>query len=194
MDIVLEDLCKSFDGHVVLDHLSRAFPGGRITCVVGPSGCGKTTLLHVILGLLSPDQGRVLGVPHGPVPTVFQEDRLIEHFCAEANVRLVLPKSFPWDAVRAALNDVGLDGSSPQPVREMSGGMRRRVALVRALLADGPLVLMDEPFKGLDAQTRRKAVDFALPRLRGRTALVVTHDPSEIALLGAERFDLQRKG
>lgn len=192
LDIVLCDLCKSFDGNVVIDHLSYTFPGG-ITCILGPSGCGKTTLLKMILGLTVPDHGRILGVPRGPIPTVFQEDRLIEPLSAADNVRLVLPKSHPASAIRDVLEHLGLDAASPQPVREMSGGMRRRVALARALLADGPLVVMDEPFKGLDEETRRKAAALTRSKLTGRTVLIVTHDPDEVALLNANRFDLHRQ-
>lgn len=192
VDIILDNVCKSFDDHVVFDHLSHVFPSGRITCILGPSGCGKTTLLHLILGLLSPDRGRILGVPSGPIPTVFQEDRLIEHLSAEANVRLVLPRTFPRSTVRAALSNMGLDEASAQPARKLSGGMRRRIALTRALLAEGSLILMDEPFKGLDPQTRRRVIDFTLLKLQGRTALIVTHDSDEIALLGADRFEITK--
>ena len=98
---------------------------------------------------------------------------------------------FPLRACAMRWRKWGLaEALGPGPVRELSGGMRRRVAIVRALLADAPLVLMDEPFKGLDAATRDSAIRFAHAHLAGRTAIVVTHDPVEPRLLGASAFVL----
>lgn len=191
MPIELHSLCKSFDGRGILQNLSASFPDGQITCIVGPSGCGKTTLLNLILGLLLPDSGEITGLPSGRIAAVFQEDRLIEHLSPLANSRLVLPRSFPESEILHALESVGLKDAARQPVRELSGGMKRRAALVRALLTDSPLIVMDEPFKGLDAETRETVIRFAKPRLRGRTALIVTHDPAEAKMLGAEIFELK---
>ncbi len=191
MPIELHSLCKSFDGRGILQNLSASFPDGQITCIVGPSGCGKTTLLNLILGLLLPDSGEITGLPSGRIAAVFQEDRLIEHLSPLANIRLVLPRSFPESEILHALESVGLKNAARQPVRELSGGMKRRAALVRALLTDSPLIVMDEPFKGLDAETRETVIRFAKPRLRERTALIVTHDPAEAKMLGAEIFELK---
>lgn len=189
MPIILENLCRSFDGREVLSALNHRFPDGRITCIVGPSGCGKTTLLRIIMGLLPPDAGQVSGVP-SRMSAVFQEDRLIEHLSAAGNLRAVLRRGFPERELSQALQAVGLDPLILQPVRTLSGGQKRRVAILRAVLTDAPLVLMDEPFKGLDSATRQSVVDFILPRLSGRTVLLVSHDPSEAELLGAELFDM----
>ena len=191
MPIELHSLSKSFDGRGVLQNLSASFPDGQITCIVGPSGCGKTTLLNLILGLLAPDSGEITGLPSGRIAAVFQEDRLIEHLSPLSNIRLVLRRGFPEGEILHALEAVGLKDAARQPVRELSGGMKRRAALVRALLTDCPLIVMDEPFKGLDAETREAVIRFAKPRLRGRTALIVTHDPAEAKMLGAEIFELK---
>ena len=185
MDLIIENLRKSYDGRVVLGGLSHAFPHGALTCVTGRSGCGKTTLLRLIAGLEAPDGGSVVGVPEGGISMVFQEDRLPPQLSAADCLRCVLKKDPRREAAIAeALEALGLDGTSPQPVREFSGGMRRRVALARALLFPSPLVLLDEPFKGLDADTRRRAVAFTLPRLADRTTLLVTHDPEDVADFG----------
>lgn len=185
MDLIIENLRKSYDGRVVLGGLSHAFPHGALTCVTGRSGCGKTTLLRLIAGLETPDGGSVVGVPEGGISMVFQEDRLPPQLSAADCLRCVLKKDPRREAAIAeALEALGLDGTSPQPVREFSGGMRRRVALARALLFPSPLVLLDEPFKGLDADTRRRAVAFTLPRLADRTTLLVTHDPEDVADFG----------
>lgn len=191
MPIEVVNLSKSFDGRPVLSNLSLAFPDGRITCILGPSGCGKTTLLNLILGLLSPDGGEIRGVPLGRIATVFQENRLIDHLSAQSNVRIVRRRGFPEAEILRALESVGLGEAARQPVRELSGGMQRRVALVRALLADSPLVIMDEPFKGLDADTRAAAVAFTRRMLKGRTALIVTHDPAEAVMLDADVLELK---
>lgn len=193
MAIELFNLSKSFDGQPVLSGLNHAFPDNRITCICGPSGCGKTTLLNLMLGLLSPDSGEINGLPQGRIAAVFQEDRLIDHLSALSNVRIVLRRGYPERDILRALEAVGLGKAARQPVRELSGGMRRRVALVRALLADSPLVLMDEPFKGLDTDTRAAVIAFTRKMLAGRTALIVTHDPAEPDMLGADIFTLDQK-
>ena len=174
---------------MVLDGFSHTFPGGRITAVEGKSGCGKTTLLRLIAGLERPDGGAIRGVPDGGLSMMFQEDRLPPQLTAAGCLRTVLKKTPERDdRIDAALAALGLSDAPNQPVREFSGGMRRRVALARALLYPSPLVLLDEPFKGLDAATRRAAVDFARPLLAGRTVLLVTHDPEDADAFEALRL------
>ena len=193
MNLELRHIRKAYGDHVVLEDLSRAFPEGRVTCVMGRSGCGKTTLLRLIAGLEAPDAGEILGRP-GPkegVAMVFQESRLPPQLNAAACLRCALPKTGGREArIDAALRALGLAGDLDKPVREFSGGMRQRVSLARALLYPSPLILLDEPFKGLDAATRDAALAFARPLLRGRTALLVTHDPADAAALDAEVFAL----
>ena len=191
MNLTLQNLRKAYDGHVVLDGLSHTFPQGTLTCVTGRSGCGKTTLLRLIAGLETPDAGRVLGVPEGGISMVFQEDRLPPQLDAADCLRCVLKRDAQREArIAGALASLGLAEASGQPVSEYSGGMRRRVALARALLFPSPLVLLDEPFKGLDAATRRRAIDFCRPLLAGRTTLLVTHDPEDIADFRGNRLEL----
>ena len=191
MNLTLQNLRKAYDGHIVLNSLSHTFFQGTLTCVTGRSGCGKTTLLRLIAGLETPDVGRVLGVPEGGVSMVFQEDRLPPQLDAADCLRCVLKRDARREArIAGALASLDLAEASGQPVREYSGGMRRRVALARALLFPSPLVLLDEPFKGLDAATRRRAIDFCRPLLAGRTTLLVTHDPEDIADFQGNRLEL----
>lgn len=188
MDLILKDLTKSYGGHLVLNRFSHTFPRGRITAVEGRSGCGKTTLLRLIAGLELPDGGSITGVPEGGIAMMFQEDRLPPQLTAAGCLKAVLKRSEGLDAkIDAALRALGLGDDLDKPVREFSGGMKRRVALARALLYPSNLVLLDEPFKGLDAATRKAAVEFARPLLAGRTTLLVTHDPED-----ADAFDAQR--
>ena len=192
MDLILHSLRKSYDGHVVLDGLNHVFPNGTLTCVTGRSGCGKTTLLRLIAGLEAPDGGRVTGVPEGGISMVFQEDRLPPKLSAANCLRCMLKKGPEREArINEALSALGLAEVANQAVSEFSGGMRRRVALARALLFPSPLVLMDEPFKGLDDATRARAVEFSLPLLAGRTVLLVTHDPRDIAGFGGGLLRLE---
>lgn len=185
-DIVLTEVTKRFAENTVLLKRSFRFPEGRISCVMGPSGVGKTTLLLLIAGLLKADSGEISGVPER-IAFVFQEDRLCEDFNAAANVRLVTGRSVKPQKIREALLGLGLpEESLSQPVREFSGGMKRRVAIARALLYSPELLLMDEPFKGLDEELRRKVMDEIKARFRGKTVILVTHDPEEAAYLGGD--------
>ena len=187
MNLEVINLTKSFDGRPVLSGLSHAFPEGRVSCILGRSGVGKTTLLRLVAGLEKPDAGRVLGVPEGGLSMLFQEDRLPPQLTAAGCLRCVLPKAPDREArIEEALRALEVNGEPGQPVREFSGGMARRVALARALLYPSPLVLLDEPFKGLDAATRDRAVAFARPLLAGRTTLLVTHDEADVSAFDAD--------
>ncbi len=187
MKLEVINLTKSFDGRPVLSGLSHTFPEGRVSCILGRSGVGKTTLLRLVAGLEKPDAGRVLGVPEGGLSMLFQEDRLPPQLTAAGCLRCVLPKAPDREArIEEALRALEVNGEPDQPVREFSGGMARRVALARALLYPSPLVLLDEPFKGLDAATRDRAVAFARPLLAGRTTLLVTHDEADVSAFDAD--------
>ena len=190
MDIVVKKLCKSFDGKDVLTDFSHIFPGGKVTCIVGSSGCGKTTLLNLMLNLIRPDSGSIEGLSGRTIAAVFQEDRLLEHCSPAANLRAVLRSREAIAQIPDALRAVGLGNASDKPVRTLSGGMKRRVAILRALLTDADVLLMDEPFKGLDADTRDAVIRWMLPRTAGKTVIIVTHTPAEASLLGGEILEL----
>ena len=158
MEIAVKHLCKSFGGRTVLRDLTfTAGPG--ITAVMAPSGTGKTTLLRILLGLERPDSGTVEGLAGKRLTAVFQEDRLLEHLSAEGNLRFVLGRAYDPAAARALLDRLGLPDTGPQPVREFSGGMKRRLALARALLAPFDALALDEPFTGVDPARVRRLMD-----------------------------------
>ena len=179
-------ICKAFDGHPVLENISFDFPEGAVTALRGPSGCGKTTLVNIILGLLKPDAGEVRMPANARVAAVFQEDRLIEHFSAAQNVRLAAPASVTDAQIRAALNGLGLADEGEKRVSQFSGGMRRRVAVIRAALYQPQVLLLDEPFKGLDDDMRAKTAAFLCRTCAQATTILVTHDGTEAALMGAQ--------
>lgn len=189
MDITVSKINKSFDGRPVLTDFSAQFPAGEISCIMGRSGCGKTTLLNIILGLLRPDSGEVKGVPK-KMSCIFQEDRLCGDFSAVANVRIACPQKTDKAEIEAQLSSIGLGDSLYRPVRDLSGGMKRRVAIVRAMMAESELVIMDEPFKGLDEATKLLAVHFVKNGIRGKTAIMVTHEENEIELMGGQLIKL----
>ncbi|HBK86792.1 MAG TPA: sulfate transporter [Firmicutes bacterium] len=192
MDIVVSDLTKSFGTNRVLDKCNATFPEHETTCLMGPSGCGKTTLLNILMGLTCPDSGTVQGVPQLK-SAVFQEDRLCENFNAVANVRLVCDKSVDDSLIIKHLEDIGLKDSLRQPVSELSGGMKRRVAIVRAILAESDILFLDEPFKGLDEETKRATMQYVRDNIKGRTVILVTHNIEEARVFAAQLVTMKGK-
>ena len=179
----IQHLCKSFDGKMVLDHVSLTLESGGTACLMAPSGRGKTTLLRCIAGLEAPDSGQITDLPER-IAYVFQEDRLCDGFSAVDNIRLVTGKALGEGEIRRHLEELGLAGSLDQPVRELSGGMRRRVVISRAVCFGADLLLLDEPFKGLDDEARQQTAYYIL-RHRGAAAILcVTHDREDAAALG----------
>lgn len=190
-DLILRDISKSYGDRQVLTHFSAVFPAGETTCILGPSGCGKTTLLRLILALEQPDAGEILGRTQA-TSAVFQENRLFESFTALSNVAAVLSGSRRARQAAAGdcLTELGLGDSLHLPVAALSGGMKRRVAIARALMAPGGLLVLDEPFSGLDADTKAAVLYCVQCRSQGVTTILVTHDPGEAQALGARILHL----
>ena len=187
-DIILENVNKSYQNKAVLSSLSLRLAEGGIYGIMAPSGYGKTTLLRLLAGLESADSGEIRGLP-SHCSMVFQEDRLCEEADAVKNARLGRRNATREEA-EALLVRLGLDGHTAKRVSELSGGMRRRVSIARALLSDAPLLLLDEPFKGLDEELRAKVIAEMRPYLVGRTVVLVTHDAEEAEAMGAEILSL----
>lgn len=178
MCITLEGVCRVFDGHSVLHNLSLTLPDKGAVCFFGSSGCGKTTLLRLICGLDKPDSGRV-NVPKGlRFSCHFQEDRLLPWYTAAENLRLVGAEPLPWlDRVRLA------DAAKLYP-SELSGGMRRRVSLARALAYESDVLVLDEPVRELDAPTAEAMLELIRQEKGDRLLLLVTHDRAQAEKLG----------
>lgn len=187
-DIVLSDVSKSFGDHVVLKNLSMCFPAGNVSCITAPSGAGKTTLLRLLCGLEIPDTGEISGTENVRFGIVFQEDRLFPWGSAVGNV-CFSNRNLSKVKTKEAMHAIGLM-ESEQKASELSGGMARRVALLRALLSENDILLLDEPFKGLDEETRAQVIDYFLSHRNGRTVILVTHDPKEAEAMGAKVFSL----
>ena len=192
-DLVLNGIGKAFDGRRVLENVSLRFPAGSVTCILGPSGCGKTTLLRIAAGLEQPDAGTVDGRPD-QISFVFQEDRLCEEFSAVTNVRLAAGKNLTKEEIARHLTEIGLGNDLDKPVRDFSGGMKRRVAIVRAVCCPADLLFLDEPFKGLDEKLRLAVIGYIREHSRGKTVICVTHEPEDAERLGGQIVELEKIG
>lgn len=186
-DIILRKISKSFGNKKVLSDFSEVIPHGKTTVIMGESGCGKTTLVNIIMGLEQLDGGEISGIPE-KISAVFQDDLLCEDFSSVSNIRAITGRGITKEKIAEALKLLELtDKDILCPVRELSGGMKRRVAIARAILADSELIIMDEPFKGLDEGTRRNTIDFVLQETENRTLIVITHSPEEAELLVSDK-------
>lgn len=168
--IALENVWKSFGEQNVLSGKSAFYERGRIYYLTEPSGSGKTTLLRIIAGLDRPDSGSVRTKAFFSM--VFQEDRLCREYSAVKNVEMVTGDG---RAAREALEQLLEPEALDKPCGELSGGMKRRVALVRAMEADSDCVLLDEPFTGLDSETLARTEEYIRRKQNGRTLIIATH-------------------
>lgn len=191
--IELKDVSVAFQGRSVLEHCSLLVPDGGHTAVMGPSGSGKTTLLRLIAGQLAPDQGSVT-VSHGRISYMYQEPRLLPWLTAEENVNLVLSdKPETMDTARQWLAAVGLADAMKKRPAELSGGMRQRVSLARALAYDGDLFLLDEPLSSLDEAMAAELLDLLKQYTQGKSMIFVTHSPEQAKVLGGEIYRMHDK-
>ncbi|MDF2540938.1 MAG: hypothetical protein K0S47_656 [Herbinix sp.] len=190
MDIQVLNVSKKFDQNQVLHNINLHLKEGKISVLMGPSGRGKTTLINLMMGLMKPDQGEIRGLKGKRVAAVFQEDRLIEHLDAVFNVKLVCNSSITLDIIEKEFEKVGLTEYQDKPVASLSGGMRRRVAIVRAILADSDIIILDEPFKGLDEELKKKVILYVKDHTVDKTVIVVTHEKEEATLLNAKIIPL----
>ena len=163
----------------VLNDLSLTFPTGKMIAVMGPSGCGKTTLLRLIAGLILPSSGNVTRETES-ISYLFQDTALLPWLTAAENVNLVLSdgKETLGEAVEW-LRRVDLSDEANTYPASLSGGMRQRVALARALSTDAELLLLDEPFRGMDEELHAKMRELVLACRKGKTTILVTHDAKD---------------
>ena len=175
--LMLKDLCFSYDAEPVFKSVTYRFADGRITAITGPSGSGKTTLLYLLAGLKKPTGGTIVN-DHTRCAVIFQEPRL-----------------FPWMTVLENIKTVGVDDAQARALlsalfegdnvvekypSELSGGMKQRVAIARALAYQPDLLLLDEPFRGLDEETKKRTADVVWKHMQGKTCILITHDADDL--------------
>ena len=185
----ISHLTKRFGEKTLFEDLNLTLTAPAV--LWAPSGWGKTTLLRILMGLEMPTSGTVQGV--GKVSAVFQEDRLCPQLTAVENVALVLPGPMNQYKKKIEMNfqQLGLDGAALSiPARKLSGGQKRRAALLRALWAESDTLLLDEPFTGMDPETMKKAAALLKARCQDRKVLLATHDREAIEALGWEVIEL----
>lgn len=178
----IQNVTVRFDEKLVLDQFSLTIPKSGVLCLFGPSGCGKTTLLRVISGLQAPEAGQLSCRPS--VSAVFQEDRLLPWLSIQKNITTAAGVS--RETADLWLQRVGLGAEKKQLPANLSGGMQRRVAVARALAAKSDILLLDEPFNGVDEETKKLLYPLILEAAENKPVILVTHHRQEAQALGAE--------
>jgi NitT/TauT family transport system ATP-binding protein len=199
--ITLDNVTIDFAGGVrAVEGVSLAIPPGEFLVLVGPSGCGKSTLLRAIAGLTQPTSGNITGVDAGKLGLVFQDANLLPWRRVDRNVALPLelrgtPKAQRLAAAAAALRDVGLADAARRYPHQLSGGMRMRASVARALTTQPEVLLMDEPFGALDEITRFRLDELTRAQWQSRrnTVIFVTHSLSEALFLGTRILVLSKR-
>lgn len=177
--IELRNVSFSYEGKPVVSRLSTRFEAPGAYALVGPSGCGKTTLMMLLAGLLKPTDGEVSYTGNPRIAVCFQEDRLMPWLTVLQNVAMSIPeqlKTRRLAAGRAWLSSIGLADAANQYPAALSGGMKRRAALARALAYEGDILLLDEPFRALDEEMHQEMLHFVRTHGQGKLLILVTHD------------------
>lgn len=197
-DIVLKNVKKSYQGNTVIENFDMMLEAGKITCLLGVSGVGKSTVLNIIGGLTTAE-GSVAGIPES-ISYVFQETNLAPNLTVSGNLDFVLrakikSKEERGKMIAEVLEAVGLIEYADSYPCQLSIGMAQRISMARAFVYPSELILMDEPFRGLDIANKSKLIDYflALWQKKGKTVLLVTHNIDEAVLLSDRIFMLSGK-
>ncbi len=185
----MKNVSFSYGEREVLRNFSLRVENGQCICLKGHSGCGKTTVLRLLLGLETAEEGEIIG-PKQP-SVVFQEDRLVSTLSLKKNVILPLEKERFAKALEL-IHEAGLGDSVNKRVAQLSGGMKRRTAIVRAVAFGGDALILDEPFNGLDSDTRKTMAKIIKREFldKGRPVLMVSHIPADAESLNATVLEM----
>lgn len=191
MDITISNLTKRYDGKPVLQNVSAILAEGQTTVLMGTSGAGKTTLGKILLGLERQDAGTIEGLSGKRLSAVFQENRLCEQLTGLGNIRLVLKQKPERQELLRHFEEVELyEDDAKKPVHFLSGGQKRRIAILRAVLAESDFICLDEPFQGMDQDTKEKTMAYVKHAIAGKTVLLITHDRQDAEYFGGARIEL----
>ena len=181
----LREVTKCYAGQTVLDRVTLSLPAAGVCVISGRSGIGKTTLLMILAGLLKPDSGIRSGFDGKRISVLFQEDRLLPWLTVYENVAAALDRPSEKEIMRL-LSMVSLEEAADKYPHMLSGGMKRRAAIARALLFGGDIYLFDEPFKGLDDTLKSGMIDRIRKECAGKLLVVISHDAEEAEQLTKE--------
>ncbi len=194
----VKNIIKNYNDLKVLDDISIDFPQNKTTCILGPSGCGKTTLLNIISGIIKEYSGEIIGF-EDDISFVFQEDRLIPWNNVSSNIEFVLKNKMNKEKIETTMERylklVNLEEYRYYYPKDLSGGMRQKISILRAFAYPSNLLIMDEPFKSLDINSKQVLIDFfkELRIMENRTCIIVTHDIEEALTLGDKIVILTEK-
>ncbi|WP_455104474.1 ABC transporter ATP-binding protein [Peptostreptococcus sp.] len=181
MDILMEKINKSYGDKEVLRDFTTKFEEGTVTFITGESGIGKTSIIRILMGLEGYQSGSIRGLEGKEISVVFQDDCLCDKLSLDKNLSMVLDGQQDNEQDLDRLLDLfGLEGYRYKRVAELSGGMKRRLAILRAILYPHNLMILDEPFKGLDEENKKLVMGQLAKGLVDKTAIIVTHDKTEI--------------
>lgn len=179
--IKIRGINKRYSESIVFNGLNIDFIEKGVNFIKGPSGSGKTTLVNIIAGIDPYYSGSIDGWLTQSKAMVFQEDRLIENLTVSFNIRLMMKedKKTALPKIREALTKIGMAKSETKKVSELSGGQKRRVAILRAVLADRRLLIFDEALQGIDDENKDRLMNYLLPLMEDKTVVWISHDQRE---------------
>lgn len=188
--IHVKNISKSYGEEHVLNNLSLSLEFEKTYCLMAPSGTGKTTLFRILMGLETIDSGEIHGLKSCRIASVFQENRLLEGYTALENIRFVTGRQYSAEELTEIITSLLPQDALHKPVCEFSGGMKRRTAILRAILAPSDFIIMDEPFTGLDEETKHRTIELIRRYTTGKLVLFSTHNEEDAYLLHAEMIHL----
>ena len=181
-NISIENISFSYDDKNVFTDYSSSFPIGKTSVIMAPSGFGKSTLLYMLTGLITPSKGNItIPIDNPKISFAFQDLRLIESTSVIKNITLVNSKVKDSQDLDLCLESLGIKSLVHKKVATLSGGEKSRVAIARALMAEYDILLLDEPFNGLDEETKNRTMQYVKEKTAHKTVLLVTHNKDEAA-------------
>lgn len=189
--IIFKDISKSYGNKIVLKNFNIDIREGQTTFMLGKSGSGKTTFSKIVLGLEKIDTGEISGLDGKKISVVFQEDRLMENMTIGSNFKMTVDSHINRKQIVEKMEKIGLFQPLESKISELSGGMKRRISILRAFLIEFDLIVMDEPFRGLDEETKEKVMNFVIQNIKGKTAIIITHNKGEVEYFAEKIQELQ---
>lgn len=185
MDIKVKNLNFGYDNLIIFKNYNTTILNNRYNAVIGQSGSGKTTLLRILSGLESEYSGDIEGMDDKSISICFQENRLLENYSIKDNINFVQKENLPDSYIELELKKIGLDIDMNKKVYQLSGGMKRRIAILRCVLYDADIFILDEPFKELDEFNYNLTINYVKNKLLDKTVVFTTHNEKEINLFWA---------